>query len=254
MNHAIAVPRLADSFHEYFDVVLADTPGLRARAYRIRYRVYCEELLYEPAENFPDGFERDVFDDRSRHCLLRHRRSEHYAGCVRLVMADPKNPAAPFPFENFCRSSLYGWVTETMLPRRGTFGEISRLAVPAAFRRRKGDGIMPGSEDPGGGAALPYVAGDQRHFPYIAVGLYLAAAAMVAEEGLEGVFAMMEPRLARHLRRFGFEFRQAGDVVDYHGGRAAFYCTTESLARCLDADVYALLEAIRHNLASPSSR
>jgi len=251
MNHAIA-PRLADSFHHYFRVMSADRPALRARVYRIRYQVYCQELGYERAEDFPDGFERDGFDARSRHCLLRHLGSEQYAGCVRLVMADPADPTSLLPFESFCRPSLYDWVTDTILPRRGAFGEISRLAVPAQFRRRKGDGVLPDEAlhgvVPGSGAG----GGEHRHFPYIPVGLYLAAAAIGLEAGLEGVFAMMEPRLARHLRRFGFEFQQAGDVVGYHGERAAFYISRDVLFRHLDADMYGLLEGIRHDLAATS--
>lgn len=249
MNHAIA-PRLADLFHDYFRVVSAGSPALRARVYRIRYQVYCDELHYERAEEFPDGFERDAFDARSRHCLLRHVSSGQYAGCVRLVMADPEDPTALLPFETFCRASLYDWVTDGVLPRRGAFGEISRLAVPALFRRRKGDGVLPGDASEGGVPAVFPRGGDHRHFPYIAVGLYLAAAAIGLDAGLEGVFAMMEPRLARHLRRFGFEFQQAGEVVDYHGERAAFYISRDQLFRHLDAEMYGLLEGIRHDLAA----
>ncbi|MEJ2687405.1 MAG: hypothetical protein P8124_09410, partial [Gammaproteobacteria bacterium] len=59
-------------------------------------------------------------------------------------------------------------------------------------------------------------------------------------------------RLARHLRRFGFEFQQAGDVVSYHGQRAAFYISRDVLFRHLDADMYGLLEGIRHDLAATS--
>lgn len=251
MNHAIA-PRLADSFHDYFRVISADSPALRARVYRIRYQVYCEELGYERAEEFPDGFERDPFDPRSRHCLLRHLGSEQYAGCVRLVMTDPEDQDSLLPFETFCQASLYDWVTETILPRRGMFGEISRLAVPAQFRRRKGDGVLPDEDLHGVVPRSGATSGGHRHFPYIPVGLYLAAAAIGLEAGLDGVFAMMEPRLARHLRRFGFEFQQAGDVVDYHGQRAAFYISRDMLFRHLDAEMYGLLEGIRQDLAATS--
>ncbi|HKK13843.1 MAG TPA: PEP-CTERM/exosortase system-associated acyltransferase [Gammaproteobacteria bacterium] len=246
MINASVTPSLTHAFHHYFRVVAADSPALQARVHRIRYQVYCEELRYERAEDFADGFERDAFDARSRHCLLWHTPSQQYAGCVRLVMTDPEEPGALLPFESCCRASLHDWVQDTVLPRRGTFGEISRLAVPSSFRRRKGDSTLPGGEaGPSTGDA-----GGHRQFPYIAVGLYLAAAAIGLEAGLDGVFAMMEPRLARHLRRFGFEFRQAGDVVDYHGERAAFYITRERLFRHLDPEMRALLDDIRHDLAA----
>ena len=60
--------------------------------------------------------------------------------------------------------------------------------------------------------------------------------------GLDGVFAMMEPRLARHLRRFGIIFQQMGDVVDYHGPRAAFYISRKTLLTYLEPEVKKLLD------------
>ena len=64
--------------------------------------------------------------------------------------------------------------------------------------------------------------------------------------GLDGVFAMMELRLARHLRRFGIIFQQASDVVDHHGQRAAFYISRHTLMNHLEPEIkklmYELLE------------
>jgi hypothetical protein len=47
---------------------------------------------------------------------------------------------------------------------------------------------------------------DKRQLPSIALGLYLAAASIGLDAALESVFAMMEPRLARQLMRFGIRF------------------------------------------------
>jgi len=231
---------LVTSFGKYFRVVVADSAALRDEVYRIRYKVYCKEMRTEREEQFPDGREYDIFDDFAAHCLLQHRPSGSYAGCVRLVYSDPV--ASPsLPFEMNCRDSLYPSVVETVLSKRESFGEISRLAVPAEFRRRKSEQGVP----------IPMQLDDQsvqsqaerRHqSSHITMGLFLAATAMGLIRGMSGVFAMMEPRLSRYLRQFGLEFEQVGEEVEYHGRRAAFYITKEGLK--LNGDMAALLDFI----------
>lgn len=206
--------------------------------YRIRYEVYCDELGFENADEFPDGLEKDAFDDRSHHCLLQHRRTGAYAGCVRLVMPRQNHPQSPLPFERPCAGSLHRELVSPLLNRRHSIGELSRLAVPETFRRRADD-----ARSPLGNFATPDFEPDlQRQYPFIPLGLYLACSAIGVMAGLDGVFAMMEPRLARHLRRFGIIFQQMGGVVDYHGPRAAFYISRETLLTYLEPEVKKLLD------------
>ena len=80
-------PSLAEAFLNYFDVDLVESQLQRERVGRLRYRVYCEEFGYEPAEAFPDGRESDSFDDHALHCEIIHRGSGEAAGCVRLICA-----------------------------------------------------------------------------------------------------------------------------------------------------------------------
>lgn len=61
---------ITQHFHKYFQLIVANTPELKQKVFSIRYQVYCKELNFEPAENFPDGLERDIYDDRSIHYLL----------------------------------------------------------------------------------------------------------------------------------------------------------------------------------------
>jgi N-acyl amino acid synthase of PEP-CTERM/exosortase system len=253
---AMTIPELVTSFGKSFRVVVADSPALRDEVYRIRYQVYCKEMRTEREEQFPDGREYDKFDEFSEHCLLLHRPSGSYAGCVRLVYSD-SGSSPSLPFEEPCRDSLYPSIREEVLSRRGTFGEISRLAVPAEFRRRKDEQGMPiplPPKDPS--VQQP----DQRERRYqsshITMGLFLAAASMGLIRGMSGVFAVMEPRLSRYLRQVGLEFEQVGDEVEYHGKRAAYYITREGLK--LNGDMAALLDfiagEIRTQLSSPGGR
>lgn len=244
-----STPVVSSKFHEYFLPLLANTPEQREQAFRIRYEVYCREFGFERPEEHPDELETDAYDDQSVHCLLVHQPSQRAAGCVRLVLPDPADPQAPLPFEKHCLDSLDPAIAGPLLAKRNAIGEISRLAVISEFRRRRNETASPEGDPEAAGYSLV----EQRHFPFIAVGLYLCAASTGMLTGLEGVFAMMEPRLARHLGRYGIRFTQVGQVIDYHGPRAPFYITRDDLLHGLKPEIGALLDAITSDLA-PSIR
>ena len=242
-------PVLSEQFHRLFEVVLADTPELKKTVYQIRYEVYCLETGFEAPENFPDGLERDEYDDQALYALLRHRPSGEYAGCVRLIVDRPGGPRTLFPFERFCGHSLRRNIIDPDKLPRGSFGEISRLAVRPQFRRRNCEqldtrgNIMDGDN---GARDLTH----RRIFPHIALGLYLAGAALVITHRRSGAFVMMEPRLARHMRRYGIIFRPAGEVVDYHGLRGPFYLSVQNLYKYIKPEIRELLDTIIADLDS----
>jgi N-acyl amino acid synthase of PEP-CTERM/exosortase system len=239
-------PGLSEQFRRYFQVVRADTEALRQAAFRIRYQVYCTEMGFEAPENFPDAMEQDEYDHRAMHVLLRHLPSGEYAGCVRLIQDLPGDPRELFPFERFCGHSLRRNLIDPARLPRNSFGEISRLAVRGQFRRRPGEQASPhgvSAED-----SIGHTPEQRRIIPHIALGLYLAGATMGLMQGLSGVFVMMEPRLARHMRRYGIVFRQAGQIVDYHGLRGPFYISRRDLFKHLKPEVRDLLDAITADL------
>lgn len=238
---------LVSSYRRYFQVVPAVTPALVREAQRIRFQVYCEDLGFEDASRFPDGCEQDAFDDNARHCLLQHRPSGEYAGCVRLVLADVEKPDSPFPFEVVASKSLRRDLVDPLRMERRRFGEISRLAVKREFRRRRGeadsaDGVSGLDSD---GRMTP---NERRTLPHIAVELYLAAASIALREGCTSVFAMMEPRLTRHMRFYGLEFEQVSDVVIHRGARAVYHITRERLFTSLTPALRALLDSIASDI------
>lgn len=235
------------AFRRYFRIVAADSPPLRDEVFRIRYAVYCEELGYENKDEFPDGKERDTYDDYSRHCLLLHRPSNRYVGCVRLVLPAPDDPQSPFPFERVCEGGLYTDIVDPRTLQRERFGEISRLAVVSRFRRRSGEYQSPralGSEAPDRQRRA-----DRRVTPHVALCLSLAAAATGIACGLTGVFALMEPRLNKRLESFGIRFQQVGDPVEHRGLRTPFFITRDDLYAGLPLVGRALLEAIQEDLS-----
>ena len=236
-------------FSQHFRLVPADSTALLREVYRMRYEVYCREMEFERPEQFPDGLEYDAYDRRARHCLLQHRASSMYAGCVRLIIRDPVAPDEPFPFERYCGHSLNREILDPARLPAGSYGEISRLTVTARFRRRTGErGTDQGR--PEGMGVIPEA--ERRVFSHIAVGLYLAGAALGLEEGLDGVFVMMEPRLARHLSLYDIRFTPVGEVIDYHGKRGPFYISRDDLLNHLSPPLAQLLGHIRSELAQPS--
>lgn len=239
-------------FSQHFRLLPADTPELLREVYRMRYEVYCLEMGFERPEQFPDGLERDDYDHRARHCLIQHRESGLYAGSVRLVLHDPENSNILFPFEKHCGHSLDRSILDPMRLPRERIGEISRLTVTAQFRRRQGD--HGSTQEADSGPTLPASTTDRRIFSHIAAGLYLAGAAMGLQQGLSGVFVMMEPRLARHLSLYDLHFTPVGEVIEYHGRRRGpYYISREDVLERLAPPLARLMSHIRNELRQPSS-
>lgn len=235
--------RVGQDFRRYFAVVPATTAALREETYRIRYQVYVEELGWEDKAMFPDGYEKDAYDQEAVACLLKHRATGQFIGCVRLVLIPAGNPSR-FPFEKAMAShdsTLDGYSRDW----RDAAGEISRVAVVSQFRRRRDERHQPDSIPDDGGHTSP----ERRVFPHIAIGLYLGAAALGLSRGLNRVFAIMEPRLARRLRTYGIEFDAVGDPIEHHGTRIPYCLTRESFERTMTPAIRGLLETIRADLA-----
>ena len=142
-----ADPDLLAHFTKYFEILRADTPALLEEAFRLRYEVYCQEGClpgFDPLD-YPDGLERDIYDyeHRSVHCLLRHRPTGSNAGTVRLVLADPVQPDAPFPIEVAAGEHIDRDYLSKFCAARGTIGECSRFLVARRFRSRRGEQQWP---------------------------------------------------------------------------------------------------------------
>ncbi|TCI04473.1 PEP-CTERM/exosortase system-associated acyltransferase [Corallincola luteus] len=241
----MAAPSLAENFDRYFGIRYAKNPALKNFAYRIRHQVYAQELGWEAPNQ--DEIETDSCDPYAHVCLLEHKTSGQYAGTIRLVIPPAHAANQPLPFEQHCLQSCWRSVIDPESLERGTFGEISRLAVPDTFRRRqdeKGKPFVLGESS----TARAFTEEERRNFPNIAIGLYLAAIAMVDICHHQHVFVMMEPRLQRHLMRFGLPFEQSGEAMEYHGTRALYMLPKAKLTRYLSDDIQELYDLIKAEL------
>lgn len=196
-----------------FDVVVADTADLRAATFALRHEVYCREFGFEPVR--ADGLERDAYDDRAHHYLLRHVPTGAWAGCVRVV------PGPDLPYEE-----VFGDVPVDLatVPH----GEISRLTIARDFRR--------GSD----------------HRPSAMLHAALVALAAVVATGLDDAVCVMEPRLAAQLNAFGIRLPRVSGLVRHRGDRALFHLDPVRTSREVRPDLQGVLAAIRSRLAAVS--
>jgi N-acyl amino acid synthase of PEP-CTERM/exosortase system len=219
---AIPSESLADNFARNFTMLPADTEPLRERIFQLRCQVFCNELGYGMDQR--DGLEADSYDARSLHCLLSHRSSGVDAGCVRLVQ--PMERGGGLPFEKFGLRHVDRRLLDWKQLDPASCCELSRLAVAATFRRRRGE-----AEHADGVAAVEDIntSNVHRRFPFIAISLYYAMIATILQRGYQHIFLVIEPRLQRHVARYGIRLRQVSPEFEYFGQRAVFYTDREQL-------------------------
>ncbi len=233
MSH-VAEPAASQSgtclaLERYFGVELARCAQTRDEVYRLRYQVYCVEHPFENASEHPDGRERDVYDARSVHALVRHRASGECAAGVRLVLAHPEHG---LPALEHCASAMSRQALEHLaeLPL-AQVAEISRFAVSRSFRRRAGEQATPS-----GMSDRALHGFEQRQaLPHITLALFAGIVRLSAEQGVTHWVAVMEPSLLRLLRRFGIELAVCGKPIEYHGTRLPTLSRTADIMEAVSA-------------------
>ncbi|MBZ9611756.1 PEP-CTERM/exosortase system-associated acyltransferase [Rheinheimera maricola] len=238
---------LAENFNLYFEIKFAGSTILREESFRIRHAVYCDELGWEPRRE--NGMETDECDDYAFALLLLHKRTGQYAGTARLVIPPPDKPDSKLPFESHCMESVNSELIDLSEFRRGSFSEISRLAVPEAFRRRLGEKNIPYVVNEINLDNDVFSEEERRNFPNIAIGLYLSIIALTQMCHHRAMFVVVEPRLKKRLERLGLAFEQIGEEMDYHGTRALFYLPEHKFTSALNPEVLELFHLLKQQLA-----
>ena len=203
---------LRRGFTQYFKYVPALTPALAKEVYKVRHKVYCEDLKFE-AER-PDGMETDEYDAHSIYGLVQSVRNGEYVGCARLILPCPQDKKKLFPVEKSCARTIDRTLFDPSAMPRDKVGEVSRLAVIPAYRRRKGEENRPAPIDD-----ESFGTEKQPRFPYIPIALYFGCAALARKSGVEHVLVLTEPRLSAHFRKLGMNIRQIGTGVEHRGHR-----------------------------------
>ncbi|WP_200154592.1 PEP-CTERM/exosortase system-associated acyltransferase [Chromatium okenii] len=234
---------VADHFRDYFEIIPAKNSKSLEQIFQIRYDVFCREFGYETEQSCHGGMERDDYDDVALHCLIVHRATGVGAGCIRMITATDE-PSFLLPMESFCGESLTDPVLHPMCLPRLDVAEGSRFVVHTKFRRRVGEnespfGIVLGKKDS---------REEQRSFPLLSLALFYAGTALMTILQRQHIFAMLEPRLARRAVILGIPFVQAGQIVDYHGPRAAHYVSVEKILDNIQGDMQNLYQFVYDSL------
>jgi len=234
---------IAEHFTQFLETQVAVTNALKEEVFKIRHNVYCEELAFEEIKE--SSQEKDEFDEQSIFSLIKHKPSSIYTSCVRVVRIQKEGQL--LPIEKFCLDSITDEKLHPSRFNRNEICEISRLAVKADFRRRKidqykgsGTGVIQASS---------YSEVELRCFPFIAIGLYMAAATMAIDTGIKHAYVMMEPRLAHSMKFVGIKFKQLGEPTDYHGLRAPYYINPKMFLSNLSPGFKNLYKVIRHDIS-----
>jgi N-acyl amino acid synthase of PEP-CTERM/exosortase system len=238
---------IAEHFTQFLQPEVAINDALRDEVFRIRHNVYCEELAFEKIKD--EGKEHDEFDAQSIFSMIKHKPTDTYTSCVRVVRS--ADASEMLPIEKYCLESIQNTELHPRNFARHEIAEISRLAVKSDFRRRRTDKFKGSAI--GAISESSYSETELRCFPFIAIGLYMAAATMSIETGVKHVYVMMEPRLARSMKFVGINFIQLGDAIDYHGMRAPYYINPtifmENLSPGFKCLYVAIAKDIREHLA-----
>ncbi|MDR4651545.1 MAG: PEP-CTERM/exosortase system-associated acyltransferase [Nitrosomonas sp.] len=216
---------LYDAYQKYFEIVLAETPELREIAYQIRYHVLCQEQRIPGFDqsSYPEKLEKDDFDDRAMHALLKHRSSGNYIGTIRIVLPDPSAPDKPFPVESYTHLDTE-YLKNQNVSRLET-AEISRALVIKEFQRRKGDMLYQETNEGESSDENKnsFKQKDRRVTANISLILMAAVVQMSVKSNAENWLSFINPALNRLLSHSGMEFTPIGPLVECHGIRRPYF-------------------------------
>ncbi len=203
-------------FDNYFDVYLADTPKGKEEHFKLRYKVYCEEMGFEDKNDFSAHREHDHWDPHSVHFLVRHRETGQWIGAMRMVFKHEES----LPLHEFC-------AIEHDMDAVSQDIEISRLCLVKDIRRRKTDTESPlalnTQSDPSTKENNVTDLFSRRVINRSLIwGLFRAASIYSAENNIDNWFFLGTKALARIISREGFKMTQVGEGCDHRGMRYPF--------------------------------
>lgn len=205
-------------FDKDFELFLADTNEGIALNQRVRYRVFCLEKGFEDATEFPDGRERDPWDDVSIHFAVREKATGNWVAATRVILP----LAEQFPVEQqqgFMQEHVEG------IPRY-TLSEVSRICIV-----RDGGAVVTFPSGPRE-RWMEEVAGvsDRRKERDVLLGLVRAITEYCLDHGIRLGYMFITDAFAKVLQRLGVVFHQVGGKTEYRGIRAP-YCIDYALSK-----------------------
>ncbi|RMF08502.1 MAG: GNAT family N-acetyltransferase [Alphaproteobacteria bacterium] len=184
-------PLLVEEKDRGVEVVIANTPALLERVYRLRYEVYCLEKQFEDPGLQLTGYEQDKYDDHAVHALLLDSESGSARGAVRLILPNKE-----------CSLPAYE-VSEAFRAAAGRAFPMATTAEASRFLR------------------ATQSSGCRHTAAFETLALMAGVTQMCWENGVSHLAALVTSPMLRLLHRFGLAFRPIGEPVAFHGRRHA---------------------------------
>ena len=160
------------------------------------------------------------------------------AGTVRLITS--ATPEQLLPVECYFANSFTNAALAPANFSRRNICEISRLAVPKEIRHSQ---VIEATDEYSG---LTSVQGQCRKL--VSVALYLLATLMCVRDERYHAYVMIEPSLARILKRVGIHFVQIAEAIDFNGKRAPYYIDARTTYDTLQHDYVELGKVLAQQL------
>lgn len=239
---------IGSHYSKYFRMSNVNTEELKTIAYKLRHSVFHEESGYHGLGNSSyNNMELDEYDEYSLHSLLFHKPTNRAIGYIRLIpqikklnnqLPVEKYYGKPFDFSATCINKI----------QRKNMGEISRMAIMSSFRQRLSDNYRTDQESLlNQSENIVYI---NKRYPinYLPICLISAAIYFLFKENMEYGIAMVEPRLAILLRRFGVQFDQIGKPFECFGTRVPYVFYRERTYKNLTPEFRSLFDKISREL------
>ncbi len=239
---------LANIFQRHFHIRYANNQHLKNQVYKIRHKVYCEELGWEQENK--QLIEKDKYDDFSHHFLIFHKASNQAIGCVRLVSPQFLALEQTLPCELFYPQEDMAKAINQSHYFSSNYGEVSRLAILSSFRRRKRD-ICP--QNSSSQIFRIYEKEDLRTFPLISVGLYLSVIACADILKNKGLFIVAATALSKKLSRLGAPIKPILNTIEHRGERRLNFILAENVQKSLVGGSADLYSKIKHDISMQMS-
>ncbi|WP_416307178.1 PEP-CTERM/exosortase system-associated acyltransferase [Neptunicella sp. SCSIO 80796] len=222
-------------FFDYFSLESGfnyqQDPQKSTDVYRLRHKVYCETLGYEPVNATEQ--EQDEFDLRSDYISIVHDTSNETVGCTRIINCHENSDCLPVELLS-CQKLYEGALHPGNFPRQHIC-EISRLTVDKAFHPIKDRNLT--------GISL-----EQSTYPYINLHLYLSSLKHAADSGRPHVYLLSEPKLVRSMRMVGLRIEPIGSYVAHKGLRQPCYIDAQHFMDNLPVQFEQMLERIEQQM------
>ena len=187
-----------------FSVRVASTSDEKEAVFQFRHRIYCEELGYEAVRE--NGMETDDADQHAIHVMAVDNDSGNVLGVTRLITLVGR-PGALLPMEKVCGQQFVEGPAG-----RARVAEVSRFAIAAEMRRRKGEDGQPVTLQ-----SSDFGSEERHRFPVLKAALFVGAVTAAEELGIQQILMLTTPLLARFIKMAGVSLECLGAGVDWRG-------------------------------------